>query len=201
MSKDRITGRNKELLQDAAQRLEISEDEVLSKVPNGILLMATFNDKALGGFLKRMQLDMSQAAVLEKQIADDKVGGGVLKVGAGVLDFLNKTQENSSQQQEEMSSAVSYQNWDKMNQMHLKHVATLSEKSENEVLKEISRDLGEALSNPEELENYLTAVLDSHLTINDSRTNDNPPIDVAAGYNASSCALTGENPTINEDCN
>lgn len=34
MSKDRITGRNKELLQDAAQRLGISEDEVLSKVPN-----------------------------------------------------------------------------------------------------------------------------------------------------------------------
>ncbi|WP_342272168.1 hypothetical protein [Candidatus Tisiphia endosymbiont of Parasteatoda lunata] len=96
MSKDRITGRNKELLQDAAQRLGIFEDEVLSKVPNGILLMATFNDKALGGFLKRMQLDMSQAAVLEKQIADDKVGGGVLKVGAGVLkvgagvlDFLS----------------------------------------------------------------------------------------------------------------
>ncbi|MFU7502059.1 MAG: hypothetical protein ACE1S7_00990 [Candidatus Tisiphia sp.] len=55
MSKDRITGRNKELLQDAAPRLGISEDEVLSKVPNGILLMATFNDKALGGFLKRMQ--------------------------------------------------------------------------------------------------------------------------------------------------
>lgn len=44
-----------------------------------------------------------------------------------------------------MSSAVSYQNWDKMNQMHLKHIATLSEKSENEVLKEISRDLGEEL--------------------------------------------------------
>lgn len=42
--------------------------------------------------------------------------------------------------------------------MCLKHVATLSEKSENEVLKEISRDLGEALSNPEELENYLTRV-------------------------------------------
>ncbi|MDR0329066.1 MAG: hypothetical protein LBH99_00020 [Rickettsia sp.] len=233
-----------------------------------------------------MQPDMSQAAVLEKQIADDKVGGVL-------LTLLNTTQENSSQQQEETSSAVSYQNWDKMNQMCLKHVAQLLKKSEEVVFNEMPQNIrNEALSNhgqlrhhleelikeaaiknfhiqnnlpnsvaadsshlekemsstasckestlgwshqnkmrltsiaklseksedevsnkipqdvlsdPECLTGYLAALLNS--LKNDSCTNDNPSNDVAVASSQMSsaacqeCALTGENPTINEDCN
>ncbi|MFP3018398.1 MAG: hypothetical protein ACEY3E_05900 [Candidatus Tisiphia sp.] len=110
----------------------------------------------------------------------------------------------------EASSAASCQEstrgWSNENKERLETLAKLSNKPEGEVLNEISQDLGEALSNPEELENYLTALLESHLTINDSCTNDNPPNDVAAGsshemFNVASCALTGENLPFNEDCN
>ncbi|WP_342278376.1 hypothetical protein [Candidatus Tisiphia endosymbiont of Myopa tessellatipennis] len=222
----------------------MSEEEVLNRVLEGIWIAYIFNPKALGGHLKRMQSDMTSSEVLKKQLTDDSGGNLLLKFLLGIIDLVNKTQENSSQQQEETSSAVSCEvskddskksdevsnsltevisikpletssaascqestlgGWSNDNKKLLKTLTELSNKSENEVLNEISRDLGEALSNPEELANYLTVMIES-LIINDSCTNDNPPNDVAAGSshemsNVASCALTGENLPFNEDCN
>ncbi|WP_375331381.1 hypothetical protein [Candidatus Tisiphia endosymbiont of Oplodontha viridula] len=156
--------------------------------------------------------------------------------------MLNKPQENSSQQQEETSSAVSCEvskddskksdevsnvsteaisikpleassaascqestlgSWSNDNKKLLETIATLSQKSKDEVLNE-NPLLNEDLPNPE-LKEYLEALIES-LTINDSYTNDNPPNDVAAGSshemsNVASCDLTGENLPFNEDCN
>ncbi|WP_341758716.1 hypothetical protein [Candidatus Tisiphia endosymbiont of Ditula angustiorana] len=68
MSKDKLTQDNKEKLRETALRLGISEDEVFSKVPPIILLGAAFNPKALGGFLKNMQPNMTSEEVLRQQI-------------------------------------------------------------------------------------------------------------------------------------
>ncbi|WP_417904987.1 hypothetical protein [Candidatus Tisiphia endosymbiont of Micropterix aruncella] len=184
MSKDKITGRNKELLQETALRLRISEDEVLSKVPSIILSMAEFNPKILGGHLKRMESDKTPEKVLHQQVADDKFGGVV---------FFNKTQKEAT------SSTLGWSNY---NKYLLETIAILSKKSEDEVLNEIPQDiLSEALSNPGYLKEYLKTLRES-LKINDSCTNDNPD-DVAAGSSqmssAASCALTGENLPFNEE--
>ncbi|UCM92913.1 hypothetical protein [Candidatus Tisiphia endosymbiont of Melanophora roralis] len=235
MSKDNLNEDNRKKLRETAQRLGISEDEVFKQIPDIILLGAVFNPKQIGGFLKRMQPDITSSKVLKKQIADDSFG-------SVLLGFFNKPQENSSQQQEATSSAVSCEvskddskksdevsnsltevisikqletssaascqdstlgGWSNDNKELLETIATLSQKSKDEVLNE-NPLLNEDLPNPE-LKEYLEALIES-LTINDSCTNDNPPNDVAAGSshemsNVASCALTGENPPFNEDCN
>lgn len=100
MSKDNLNEDNRKKLRETAQRLGISEDEVFKQIPDIILLGAVFNPKQIGGFLKRMQPDITSSKVLKKQIADDSFG-------SVLLGFFNKPQENSSQQREATSSAVS----------------------------------------------------------------------------------------------
>ncbi|MFP3035393.1 MAG: hypothetical protein ACEY3C_07930 [Candidatus Tisiphia sp.] len=82
MSKDKNIEANKELLQKTACRLGISEDKVLSRIPEATL--SWFNPKALGGYLKRMQPDMSSEEVLKKQL-DDPLGNFVLKFCPKIL--------------------------------------------------------------------------------------------------------------------
>ncbi|WP_375331382.1 hypothetical protein [Candidatus Tisiphia endosymbiont of Oplodontha viridula] len=84
MSKDKNIEANKELLQKTACRLGISEDELLSGIPETTLSWP--NPKVLGGYLKNMQPGMTSAKVLEKQLAKDPFGNFALNFIPGIID-------------------------------------------------------------------------------------------------------------------
>lgn len=98
--KKNLTPRNKELLQEKAKELAISEDEVLSKVPSSTMLFATFNPKVLGGYLKRMvkttedgaKQEIPSEEVVAKQVTDDLTGDNKEKYEA-ILSKIKKNPE------------------------------------------------------------------------------------------------------------